>query len=175
MGTAAMKSAEGAKQEWIPGLLEGQMQASSNLPPNLIRSVDAAAESYYRVPSIHLVGVAGVPRRQDVEAVVQHHKARLAAGDASQVEACLQLFAERLGIKLPGKHALSLDIASMAEWPSDLFKQAFVRLWGSWERPALPLVADFRRVIADDLYERQERLAKAQTLLYKLNHICGRA
>jgi hypothetical protein len=147
-------------------------QTSEQATRNVVGGVDRVAAAWYSVPVVHLCG--GAPNRADVETAVAWHKASLAPGDGGRVEDSIRVLADRLGARLPPDKALRLDVEAMAAWPPDLFAAAFRAVWETWAEPSIPPVGVFRRHIEHELAERRALLARAHTLLCKLDALCRR-
>ncbi|MGF7211611.1 hypothetical protein GGE65_006233 [Skermanella aerolata] len=92
----------------------------------------------------------------------------LSPGDPAEVLKAVRALAGRRGFELPDDLALEMDVEVMASWPRDLFRQAFRRIWETFEYRRLPEVADFHKHIADDLEARRLKLHRLESVRLRL-------
>jgi len=113
-----------------------------------------------------------VPTDEVVEytlpALIDQTRAALEPSDPAEVLVALMTWADRRGQALPTGAALDFDIEILASWPRDLFRLAYRRCWESFAYRRMPEVADFKRLIDDELAERQSRLMRLTALQMKM-------
>jgi len=110
--------------------------------------------------------------RQDLDAglpgAIEAARQELEPGDPAEVLAALKALADRKGFDLPAGIGLDLDIEVMSEWPRDLFRRAFRGVWENFTYRRMPEVGDFRAFIGEALTERQNRLARLESMRLRL-------
>jgi hypothetical protein len=126
----------------------------------------AFAESWHDEPAWMVPADAAVERA--LPALIEQATAALEPGDPAEVLAALMTWAERRGLALPTGAALDFDIEILASWPRDLFRLAYRRCWESFAYRRMPEVADFKRLIEDELADRQAHLTRLTTLRMKM-------
>jgi hypothetical protein len=113
-----------------------------------------------------------VPTDEVVEytlpALIDQTRAALEPSDPAEVLVALMTWADRRGHALPTGAALDFDVEILASWPRDLFRLAYRRCWESFAYRRMPEVADFKRLIDDELAERQSRLMRLTALQMKM-------
>jgi hypothetical protein len=128
------------------------------------RSVVSLAERFARHPS------DGLPAKVSSSQVTAAYEAEKAVQCADPAAICeyMALFAERRGLKPPSEMAMQMDCAVMTTWPAEMFAKAARLAWERFAELRVPSPADLRGYIADDLAERDRRLAALHTLQLKL-------
>ena len=147
--------------------MPGPSTSLTSLSATQKRQVDAWSESWHDEPGIHLPDppdavVAALP------AAIAEARRSLAPGDPAEVLAALTTLAVRRGFAMPDDVALEMDVEILASWPRDLWRLAFRRIWENFAYRRMPEVADFRKTIEAEMAERQDRLARLETLRLKL-------
>jgi hypothetical protein len=104
------------------------------------------------------------------DAVVEA-RAALDPSDPSEVLTAFTSLIKRRGFELPDEFALEMDCEIIAAWPRDLWRKAMRSVWENFSYRRVPEVADFKRVIAAELEERQARLHRLESLRLKLETV----
>ena len=124
--------------------------------------------SWHGVPATFIPDSERERARCDLPKAISWLQKQLTPGDPQAILTALHLMAERRGLALPNAQALEIDIEIMAEWPSDLFRQAYKTIWTRFAYRRMPEVADFYQVIGEELQDRQKQLSTLSCLARKL-------
>jgi hypothetical protein len=106
-----------------------------------------------------------------VAAVRHAAKSDMSGADQTAIREFVLLFAQRRNLPAPSSLGLDLDAAVMSAWPADLFAKAARLVWEQFAEMRVPNPPDFRTFIADDLAERERRIAALHTLEKRLETI----
>ena len=150
--------------------LRPQAAPAVSVPPTVTRRLECWSDSLRDEPAISLPDLP----HDLVEALpqaIEEAQAALVPNNPGEVLAALTTLIARKGFDLPDEFALEMDCEIIAAWPRDLWRTAFRSVWENFSYRRIPEVADFKKVIAAELEERQARLHRLESLRLKLETV----